>query len=166
MDLAQAFPFVPATLLIRLTQIASLTTWSLQTAVESFLGFAALRMAVGDSPWLLIAYAVLPAQAVLVDRSLSIGALLGAAAGYGVAKITSEKRLRTALAFALSAFLVYEELRPFRFVLEPQALTWAPFDTWFGGPGSSYYPVIFGKLYLYTATIWALQIWGGGGHSR
>ena len=153
---AQAFPFVPAIALTRLTQIVSLTTWSWQTAAEAFLGFAVLRVAAGNSPWLLVAYAMLPAQAFLVDRALSGAALLGAALGYAASQ-TAGIRIRVGLAFALPALLVFEELRPFQFALDRQAINWAPFDTWFSGSRSSYYPVIFGKLYLYTAAIWVLR---------
>lgn len=154
----QAFPFIPAIALSRLTQPT--VTWSWRTGAEVFLGFTALRAVVGNSPWLLIACAILPAQAFLVDRSLSVTALIGALLGYFAARLV-DSRMPAALAFALPVWLAYEEFRPFQFVREPQPFTWAPFDSWFAVVAdSSYYPIIFWKLYIYTATVWSLRASG------
>jgi VanZ family protein len=155
----QAFPFMPAIMLARLTRLNEFTTWSWLTGVEAFLGFAALRAVLGNSPWLLAAYAILPMQTFLMNRALSATALIGGAAGYFAAQRVGARWLVT-LKFALPAFLLYEELRPFRFVRERQGFAWAPFDSWFAVGDSGYYPVLFGKLYLYTATVWSLRASG------
>ena len=55
------------------------------------------------------------------------------------------------------AWLAFEELRPFHFHGSPQAFGWLPFIGWFAGASESYYGVIFGKLFFYTAIVWILR---------
>jgi VanZ family protein len=55
------------------------------------------------------------------------------------------------------AWLAFEELRPFHFLGPPQAFGWLPFISWFAGASESYYGVIFGKLFFYTAIVWTLR---------
>jgi VanZ family protein len=57
----------------------------------------------------------------------------------------------------LVAWLAFEELRPFHFVGPPQAFGWLPFVSWFAGASESYYGVMFGKLFFYTAIVWTLR---------
>jgi hypothetical protein len=54
----------------------------------------------------------------------------------------------------LLVWLVFEELRPFQFRSPPQPFSWLPFESWFVGALDSYYGILFGKLFLYTAIIW------------
>jgi VanZ family protein len=55
----------------------------------------------------------------------------------------------------LLMWLAFEELRPFRFQGPPQPFWWLPFESWFVGAPESYYGTFFGKLFLYTAILWA-----------
>ena len=153
----QTFPMFPVLSLIRLTQIfALMTPWSWRTFVESMLGFATLRLVLGRSPWLWIAIIVVPAQAFLLDRYLSLSILSGAALGGAVAELAGQGA-RSRLGLILPVWLVFEELRPFSFTQERHTFSWAPFGTWYEGSATSYYPVIFGKLFLYIAVVWGLR---------
>lgn len=55
------------------------------------------------------------------------------------------------------AWLTFEELRPFHFHRPPQQFGWLPFASWFDGATESYYGVMFGKLFFYTAIVWILR---------
>jgi VanZ family protein len=69
-------------------------------------------------------------------------------------------RMRPVRPFAaplLLAWLVLDELRPFQFHQPPQPFGWLPFVSWFAGATESYYGIIFGKLFLYTAVVWLLR---------
>jgi hypothetical protein len=154
----QAFPFVPAIGISRWTYLTS-GLWSWRTVIETLLGFAVLRIALGNSAWLFLAYAMLPAQAFLLDRGFSAAALTGAAIGYVVAHVVGS-RLQSMLGYVLLVWLIVEEFRPFQFVRDGHAFTWAPFGSWFAVADNTYYPVLFGKLYLYTSTVWALRLTG------
>jgi VanZ family protein len=57
----------------------------------------------------------------------------------------------------LLAWLAFEELRPFQLHGPPQGFGWLPFVSWFAGASESYYGVIFGKLFFYTALVWSLR---------
>jgi VanZ family protein len=54
----------------------------------------------------------------------------------------------------LLMWLIFEELRPFRFQSPPQPFWWLPFESWFGGAPDTYYGSLFGKLFFYTAIVW------------
>jgi VanZ family protein len=153
----QTFPFIPTIALARLIGLRGLLSpWSWLTAAEAFLGFAVLRIALGKSPWLWIAYAALLAQAFLLDRALSPAALLGASLGWSLAKV-SGKTGEEWLGLILPVWLVFEELRPFIFSAEKTPFSWLPFASWPPVGTLAYYPTIFGKLFLYLSVIWGLR---------
>jgi len=153
----QLFPFIPALGLPRLTNLVSLSMpWSWRTGIEVFLGFSALRLAIGASPWLWVAYAALPAQAFLVDRPLSPSALIGAGLGWGAAELAGSKGIRW-MAMFLPLWLVFEELRPFALATQRNVFAWAPFQSWYEASSAQYYPVLFGKLFLYLSVVWFLR---------
>lgn len=154
----QMFPFIPWISLSRLAALADLAApWSWRTLGECFVGFATLRMALGRSHWLWAAYAALPAQALLMDRTLSPAAMTGAAVGWLVAQQGIWPKLRHALLLPL--WLAYEEFRPFR--LGPEhPIAWIPFGSWYDAPPGNYYAVVFGKLFLYVAIIWTVRLRG------
>ena len=52
-------------------------------------------------------------------------------------------------------WLVMDELWPFQFQGPPQPFWWLPFEGWFAGSFDAYYGILFGKLFLYTAILWA-----------
>lgn len=156
----QMFPFIPWISLPRLTGLANLTApWSWLTMAECLAGFALLRLAMGRTYWLWAAFAALPAQAMLIDRALSPAALAGAALGWVLAERGLWEKIRPEV--WLPAWLVFEELRPFR--LAPKhAFAWIPFSTWYEASSGNYYAVVFGKLFLYTAVVWSLRRQGSG----
>jgi VanZ family protein len=150
-------PFIPAISLARLLGIFSLMNpWSWQTLAETFLGFAALRFAVGRSPWLWVAFAAVPAQAFLLERSLSLSSVCGAGLGWAAAGLTGAAGLRW-LGVILPVWLTFEELRPFSLGPLQNHIAWAPFGSWYSVSSGNYYPVIFGKLFLYLSVIWGLR---------
>jgi VanZ family protein len=57
----------------------------------------------------------------------------------------------------LLAWLAFDELRPFHFYGPPQEFGWLPLVSWFAGATESYYGVLFGKLFFYTAIVWTLR---------
>jgi VanZ family protein len=153
----QMFPFVPAISLRRLTDLpGQFGTWSWLTMVETLVGFAALRFALKNSPWVWIAYASLWAQAFVVERTLSPAALLGASVGWAVAQFSGPSGPRS-LGIMLPAWLIFEEFRPFTFSASQQSFSWLPFESWYKMSTLGYYPIIFSKLFLYSAVIWSLR---------
>jgi VanZ family protein len=153
----QLFPFIPALALPRLTGLLTLLApWSWQGLASALVGFAVLRTGLGRSAWLWAAFAALGAQAFLMDRALTPSSVCGAALGWLVAARAGGRWL----AFALPAWLAFEELRPFQISGETSVFFWAPFATWYGGSAETYYPVIFGKLFLYISVIWTQQARG------
>jgi VanZ family protein len=151
-----AFPFIPAIALPRLKQIVSSTPWSWLTFAETMVGFAALTRIVGRSPWLALAFLVLPTQIALMDRSLSYPAIAGAAVG-GTTMLAAGSRANAVWPWLLSLWLVFSEFRPFTFSTAVQPMSWEPFRTWYDFSVTSYYATIFGKLFLYTAVVWSLR---------
>ena len=150
----QMFPFVPAVLLARLTELSSLIApWSWRVAIETLLGFAVLATVIERRVWLWIAFAALPAQAFLLDRALSPSAVCGALAGWVTVRLTGGRWL----APILGAWLVFEEFRPFSLADQPEAFHWAPFESWYDSGPTGYYPSIFGKLFIYLALVWSLR---------
>ena len=59
------------------------------------------------------------------------------------------------VAILLLIWLALDELRPFRFEAPAQTFWWLPFESWFAGALESYYGTFFGKLFFYTAILWA-----------
>ncbi len=153
----QTFPFVPRIVLRSLTDLPSLLApWSWHVSAETLLGSLVLSLVLGRSPWMLIAFAALPAQAFLLSRSLSPPALCGAIGGWWVARLET-LRCRQWLGLVLPVWLLFEELRPFSLAEHPHAFGWAPFVSWYEVASIEYYPTIFGKLFLYLGVIWSLR---------
>jgi VanZ family protein len=164
----QMFPFIPALSLGRLTDFVTLLApWSWRGFVEALAGFGVLRFAAGRSPWLWFALAAVPAQAFLLDRAFAGSTLCGAGLGWAVAELAGAAGIRW-MAIGLPTWLLFEELRPFSFTRDANPYHWAPFETWYEVSGETYYPVIFGKLFLDLAVIWVLRkrngswVWSAG----
>lgn len=150
----QMFPFVPVLALSRLTgMLALLAPWSWREMAAALLGMAVLRTALGRSPWLWVALAALGAQAFLLNRAPAPASVCGAVLGWVIAERMGGRWLR----FSLPAWLAFEELRPFAFSERANGFIWAPFATWYGGSGEAYYPVVFGKFFLYVSVVWSLR---------
>jgi hypothetical protein len=41
---------------------------------------------------------------------------------------------------------------------QAQPFIWEPFRTWYDVPATSYYAVVFSKLFFYAATVWSLRL--------
>ena len=93
------------------------------------------------------AFTFLPRYGPAVDKTHELLALLI------LALLAWRRQFRTA-AVLLLIWLATDELRPFRFQRPPQPFSWLPFESWFVGALESYYGIIFGKLFLYTAILW------------
>jgi VanZ family protein len=76
-------------------------------------------------------------------------------AGLLVLALLATPRRVPAAVFLLLAWLAIDELRPFQFQGPPQQFGWLPFVAWFEGAPEAFYGTIFGKLFLYTAILWA-----------
>jgi VanZ family protein len=70
-----------------------------------------------------------------------------------LALLAARRQFRVA-AVLLLIWLALDELRPFHFHGSAQQFWWLPFESWFVGAAESYYGIIFGKLFLYTAILW------------
>ena len=151
----QAFPFIPRiSLPATVAQLTNPAPWSWSSFAVAALGMATLRAIVGRSPWNAVGVAAVLCNLVLLDRTLVFASVAGAAIGWAVAaRLAMTARV---LAVVLPLWLCFEELRPFRFSGPPMEFSLLPFATWFDGTGASYYPVIFQKLFFYTATPWLL----------
>jgi hypothetical protein len=139
----------------RLAEIVHPLPWSWLTFGEVLLGAGALGAALEKPVWRWLAFAVIPAQMCLLDHSLSYAALIGAALGFTAASYARDRAIAV-LAWALPAWMLFDELRPFA-LREPVAFTWAPFSTWYDAGSEHVYSVVFGKLFLSTASIWCLR---------
>lgn len=66
--------------------------------------------------------------------------------------LAARRQFRVA-AVLLLIWLLLDELRPFHFHGPAQRFWWLPFESWFAGALESYYGIIFGKLFFYTAIL-------------
>jgi VanZ family protein len=155
-----AFPFAPRFSLARLGAVLHPEPWSWITFEQVLLGAVAIGAALDKTAWRWIAYLVLPAQLFLLEHGFSYAALAGGAIGLG-ATAWGRYRAITWLAWALPAWLLFDELRPFAW-RDPVEFTWAPFATWYESSSEHVYGVLFGKLFLSAATIWCLRKAGLG----
>jgi VanZ family protein len=92
------------------------------------------------------AFIFLPRYGPAVDVSQEVLGLLI------LALLAARRQFRIAPVLLL-IWLAFEELRPFQFRSPPQPFSWLPFESWFVGALESYYGIIFGKLFLYTAIL-------------
>lgn len=154
-----AFPFVPRIALgVTVAQFTSLGPWSWENFVTTALSMAGLSMILGSSPWLAVAVAAVAAQPLLLDRALSGAQVAGAVLGWtAIARFPSVARF---LGWILLGWLIVEQFRPWTFTAKPEAFSWVPFESWYDGDSSRYYPIIFGKLFLYTVTLRTLRATG------
>ncbi|MEO8098131.1 MAG: VanZ family protein [Acidobacteriota bacterium] len=154
-----AFPFFPSLSLYRVQH--SVAPWEWQAFGAHAVGFFILTVLMGRSRWLWLAFALVPAQVFLADRSFSAAETLGSLVGGCAAWMLGGQSLKVAQ-LALPVWLCLEEFRPFR--LAPQRLTfaWMPFGSWFATNTTGFYSTIFSKLFLYTAVVWVLRKTGLG----
>ncbi len=75
--------------------------------------------------------------------------------GFLVLALLAVRRQFRVAAVLLLIWLALDELQPFHFHGPAQRFWWLPFESWFVGALESYYGIIFGKLFLYTAILWA-----------
>lgn len=159
----QTFPMVPATNLVRFSMAWDRLTqpeWPRLEMLPVGIGFFVLAWVIGRSLWLAVAFGALIAQGFLVERELSRGALV--AAGVAWAAASRLPRPKPAwVAWGLTAWLIFEEFRPFQTGAD-NGFAWAPFGSWYAVAGLSYYPIIFGKLFLYTSVLWWHRTAGRG----
>jgi hypothetical protein len=150
-----AFPFAPRFNLPQLAQIWNPMPWSWVSMMEALLGACVLGAALQLRYLRWIAFAVLPAQLCLLNHTLSYATMSGAVLGF-IASARFKGRTVDVVGWALPAWLVIEEFRPFA-LREPVAFALAPFSTWYESGSGAFYSVLFGKLFLYTATVWCLE---------
>ena len=159
----QTFPFVPNISLYALVrswgQVRQME-WSWITAGGSMVGFYVLALAVGPiSRWSIGAFLVLPLQVFVANHSLSISAIVGGLAGWAA---SLPIRRPWVAAATILAWMSFEEFRPFRLTVQPQAFVWAPFQAWYEAGTQANYSLYFSKTFLYTSAVWALRRCGIG----
>lgn len=93
------------------------------------------------------AFAFLPRYGPAIDVSHEVLGLL-------ILALLAVRRPFRIAPVLLLLWLAADELRPFQFRSPPQPFSWLPFESWFVGALESYYGIIFGKLFLYTAILW------------
>jgi VanZ family protein len=116
----------------------------------------ASRLRLFNSPCVLLvglwalwqAFTFVPRYGPAIDISHEIVGLL-------ILTLLAVRRQFRAAAALLLIWLALDELRPFRFQNPPQRFLWLPFESWFVGALESYYGTFFGKLFFYTAILWA-----------
>ncbi len=130
--------------------------WS--DTVDVFLGFCGLSLALRDHPRTAIALALVPAALFLYPAAA--GARV-AAAGLAIlaSRAAASAAFRRFLQPAVLAWLAFSELRPFQWGA-PKSFLWLPFEPLFSNPADRYYPLVFGKFFLYAAIVWILR-WSG-----
>jgi len=89
----------------------------------------------------------------LLPRTLSAIDLAQESVGLFILLLLRFRGMCCIAAPLLVGWLAFEELRPFHFLAPPQTFGWLPFISWFAGVPESYYGVIFGKLFFYTAIV-------------
>ena len=116
----------------------------------------ASRLRVLQSPSILLlglwalwqAFMFLPRYGPAIDVSHELVGLL-------ILGLLAARRQFPMAAIGLLIWLAVDELRPFQFRGPPQPFSWIPFESWFVGALESYYGTFFGKLFFYTAILWA-----------
>jgi VanZ family protein len=142
-----------------LTDLASNSTGTLRGIVVAFVVNSrpvSSRLRGLHSPGVLLlglwalwqAFTFLPRYGPAIDLSHEIVGLLI------LALLAARRKLRVA-AILLLIWLAADELRPFQFRGPPQPFWWLPFASWFAGAPETYYGIFFGKLFFYTAILWA-----------
>jgi VanZ family protein len=157
----QAYPFLPVFRTSRaweaLDQLRTFE-WSWAEQMPVFFGFLILSAAVGSTLWRLLVLAALPAQALLIGRTLSPPSVLAAAMAAGIWHLAARHipfvpgMIRTAALL----FLIATELRPFHFEPLPGQMLLLPFESLFSIGTGSYQVPVLAKLYIYTALLWTL----------
>jgi len=119
----------------------------------------ASRLEVFESPGPLIVslWAIWQGFRLLLPRTWSAIELAQESVGLLILLLLRVRGMCRIAAPILLAWLAFEELRPFHFSGPPQQFGWLPFISWFAGASESYYGVIFGKLFFYTAIVWILR---------
>jgi len=119
----------------------------------------ASRLQVFESPGPLIVglWAIWQGFRFLLPRTWSAIDIAQESVGLIILSLLRVRGMCRIAAPILLAWLAFEELRPFHFLGPPQQFAWLPFVSWFAGASESYYGVIFGKLFFYTAIVWILR---------
>ena len=69
--------------------------------------------------------------------------------------------MKKALAPLFLLWLAVQELMPFQWGVR-QDFSWLPFEGMLYARPEIYFPLVFGKLFFYTAVVWAMRFRGGG----
>lgn len=164
--LSAGFPFFPDLHAYRLLDALGAFThvprdWS--QALQVFLGFLILTIALRGTYWMAIAFAMIPAQTLLEYHAFSLPNLIAAAAAWVLGSFLRPcvKQVALALSAAVLLGLLAEELRPFRFGPGQTTFGWMPFESFVAGNVTEFSgAVIFAKLFLYGCSIWLLRTLG------
>ncbi|MBV8842060.1 MAG: VanZ family protein [Bryobacterales bacterium] len=125
----------------------------------AFFGFAALTLALKPHPVIAGILALAPVPALSAYPPVLLIRMAAIAAASLVARFANPALARF-LGTASVLWLAFQELYPFVWTWTPQAFFWVPFQSLFLTRPQSYYPLLFGKLFFYTAVIWALRYQG------
>jgi VanZ family protein len=136
--------------------VESATFWT--DSVNVFFGFLAMSLALESRTKTTILLALLPVPVLAAYPPLLLARLFAAGTAILAGRALGALRLRLP-SVAFLVWLAWEELWPFRWG-SPQPFLWFPFETLFSIRTELYYPVISGKLFIYTAVVWAMRCRG------
>ena len=122
-------------------------------ALAAILRFAWPKLRIG---WLAALMIVIPLQADLLDRTMTLDQVIGAAVALGIYAVAG-KRLFVVAAVVLSSAIVLRELSPFYFLARPAAFLWIPFSGTFDSSRTTSVVIIAGKGFDYGAMLWLLR---------
>ena len=162
--LAQGFPLVPS---FRRTQLFASwgnlqhlsATWPEMGVILA--SFLALAMLVSQPRWVAIAFLILPAQFVILQRIASPGKMSAALVGWLLATLLRRSRAGWAAGWLVLAWVMADELRPFRFVGSPQVMTFLPGEGVFF-TAEPYLVSVATKLFLFVACLLLFKRMGHG----
>ena len=110
--------------------------------------------------WLLAAMACLPVRLFIVERSLTLSEVLGAALALLLWSLLPERRRLRAGVVLLASAVVLRELNPFHFAESPNPFSWIPFAATFDSERQPAIVILLRKAFEYGALVWLFRTQG------
>ena len=110
--------------------------------------------------WLLAAMACLPLRLFIMERSVAIGEMLGAALALLLWSLLPERKRLAAGVLLLASAIVLRELSPFRLAETPHPFSWIPFAATFDAERQSATVILLRKAFECGALVWLFRTLG------
>jgi VanZ family protein len=124
-------------------------------SINAFLGFLAISLALKPNLIPTVILALAPIPGLWLYPTVLLARLTATSSALLVAHF-AKSSLSRFIGPACLIWLVFQELYPFNWESHIQAFSWIPFASLFSNRPQLYYPVVFGKLFFYTAVVWAM----------